>query len=91
MQISRIFSLAGFLTWEGRGGRFLCARFLPPSTGGPQPREKIGGVFKKSLEFLRGIDIESNRFFARRGKAPRLPAGQQGAMRKIVNTNSSTI
>jgi len=52
---------------------------------------KNRGVFKKSLEFLRGIDIESNRFFARRGKAPRLPAGQQGAMRKIVNTNSSTI
>ena len=62
-------------------GRKCCKIFVRSFSAAVQ-RDSAGFVknreefFKKSLEFLRETDIESNRFFARRGKGPRLPAGQ---------------
>lgn len=45
------------------------------SAGSVKNREEF---FKKSLEFLCETDIESNRFFARRGKAPDCPPVNKG-------------
>ncbi len=63
---------------HGEGGlegfdEFVFATALQRAAGTEWERDEF---FKKSLEFLRETDIEGNRFFARRGKAPRLPAGQ---------------
>ncbi len=78
MQISRIFSLAGFLTWEGRGGRFLCARFLPPSTGGPQPREKIGEFSRKALSSCVELILKATDFSPGGGRRPDCPPVNKG-------------
>ena len=62
-------------------GRKCCKIFVRSFSAAVQ-RDSAGFVknreesIKKSREFVRETAIESNRFFARRGKAPRLPAGQ---------------
>lgn len=64
-------------------GRKCCKIFVRSFSAAVQ-RDSAGFVknreefFKKSLEFLRETDIESNRFFARRGKAPDCPPVNKG-------------